>query len=363
MSWRSAKTSPSPDEIIHQSSLSTGIGSMCSSSSYSPINKRVSSVGSVWTLEISNLKECGSVFEVVTCLRRIEEVLNDIDPFDILRYCKADFEGALRVLRNNGLPITEKLSKSFIAMMVKYFDECRLWVLPEIILQEIFLMLPVDEIGVIPSVCSYWKTLYTSDVVWKTQYASKFLLSNPTSAPSEAVSRFGYWSLFRDRLADPHTGDVVEVAWRGKFRLEGQDVYQGLAWWVATVVDHRPPSRYKIHYPGWEERWDEWVDRRRLRWGSQKDLTTRLGVNDPIELWCCGLSVPGAWLESTVKKVRRGQYCVLRAQSSGSVWVTRDRIRPRRRKRTGSSNDSVTDIVPQTISGQMCFPGGRCSVM
>ena len=29
----------------------------------------------------------------------------------------------------------------------------------------------------------------------------------------------------------------VEVAWRGKFRLEASEVYQGLAWWVAEVVD------------------------------------------------------------------------------------------------------------------------------
>ena len=27
------------------------------------------------------------------------------------------------------------------------------------------------------------------------------------------------------------------MAWRGKFRLEASEVYQGLAWWVAEVVD------------------------------------------------------------------------------------------------------------------------------
>lgn len=79
-------------------------------------------------------------------------------------------------------------------------------------------------------------------------------------------------------------GDLVEVAWKGKFRLESLDIYQGLAWyvnmrtyirvyiqgvgalpcasdqsnnqqpnrWSAVVVDKRQDgSRYKIHYPGW----------------------------------------------------------------------------------------------------------------
>tara|TARA_B110000090_G_scaffold192162_1_gene225334 strand:- start:158 stop:352 length:195 start_codon:yes stop_codon:yes gene_type:complete len=50
------------------------------------------------------------------------------------------------------------------------------------------------------------------------------------------------------------------VAWRGKFRLEAMDVYQGLAWWVAEIVDkHTEQGKYKIRYPGWESRWDEWV--------------------------------------------------------------------------------------------------------
>jgi hypothetical protein len=76
-------------------------------------------------------------------------------------------------------------------------------------------------------------------------------------------------------------------------------LYQGLAWWEAVVVDKEEASvdplftaamaggggggggrggadgggdgsgglrlaaRYKIHYPGWISRWDEWVDRSR----------------------------------------------------------------------------------------------------
>ncbi len=33
---------------------------------------------------------------------------------------------------------------------------------------------------------------------------------------------------FQLRLNDPEIGDKIEVAWKGKFRLETQDVYQGI---------------------------------------------------------------------------------------------------------------------------------------
>jgi hypothetical protein len=50
-------------------------------------------------------------------------------------------------------------------------------------------------------------------------------------------------------------------------------------------------------------------------------------VNDIVELWCCGASVPGAWLESYVRKIRDGKYCVGEVLASGNLWVDRDRIR------------------------------------
>lgn len=39
------------------------------------------------------------------------------------------------------------------------------------------------------------------------------------------------------------------------------------------------------------------------------------------------LKVPGAWLESQIKKVRNDRYCVSRVVSTGSLWVDRDRLR------------------------------------
>ena len=91
---------------------------------------------------------------------------------------------------------------------------------------------------------------------------------------------------FQERLFDPFVGDKVEVAWKGRFRLEASDVYQGQAWWIAEVVDkHSSQQKYKIKYPGWDDRWDEWVPITRLRWKVEKNLIVQIRVNDPVEVW------------------------------------------------------------------------------
>ena len=64
-------------------------------------------------------------------------------------------------------------------------------------------------------------------------------------------------------------------------------------------------ARYKIHYPGWVSRWDEWVVRERLRWSWQTtNDNSFIRANDPVEIWCSGNNVPGAWLEARVRRVR-----------------------------------------------------------
>lgn len=124
--------------------------------------------------------------------------------------------------------------------------------MPTDVLHEIFAWLPIDDFGPVASVCSCWRKLAVSDEVWQTFYEYRFLRHNPNTRP---VLKENYLAAFRSRLANPQTGDKVEVAWRGKFRLEALDVYQGLAWWVAEVVDkHASQGKYKIRYPGWENK-------------------------------------------------------------------------------------------------------------
>lgn len=152
------------------------------------------------------------------------------------------------------------------------------------------------------------------------------MISNPGPLPTKKNKSM--IQHFKERLRDPSLGDKVEVAWKGKFRLETNDVYQGLSWWRAEIVDkHKEQSRYKIHYPGWESRWDEWVPSTRLRWMAESNIREGIMVGDTVEVWCCGINVPGAWLECKVKKVKGEKYCLGKVLSSGYLWVERDRIR------------------------------------
>ena len=137
----------------------------------------------------------------------------------------------------------------------------------------------------------------------------------------------------------------MEVAWKGKFRLESADIYQGSAWWVAQIVDkHSSQQKYKIKYPGWDNRWDEWVPRCRLRWAVDKNVVEQICVEEPVEIWCCGATVPGAWLVSHVTEVRGDQYCVGNVLASGEgLWVTRSRMRPAKRE-TKAPRSEIGDL-------------------
>jgi hypothetical protein len=299
---------------------------------------------------------------------------------DRIKYCKPDYEAALRDLRSTDLFLTDKIIQSITAVTIRYFNECLLDCIPEILMQEIFMMIPVEEFSTIASTCQEWKALWRSDIVWKTQYKLRFLPLNPTSMPTKALCP--YFNLFEDRLAHPYIGDHIEVSWRGKFRLEANDIYQGLAWWVGEVVacstsisdKHGPASefdaalhgprsfitKYKIHYPGWESRWDEWVDRERVRWPMKSDnaASAKISKGDTVELWCCGFNVPGAWLESVVKRIKRDRYCVTRAHVSGSIWVPRGRIRPQKTK-----SSLLLEASAATVSNSPVKCSPSCCVM
>jgi hypothetical protein len=80
-------------------------------------------LASQWTVEIQNLSCCGSAFEIVSCLRNLDSLLQDIDQQDRIKYCKSDFEGALYVVRQSNVPISEKVTEIIIGMTLRYFNE------------------------------------------------------------------------------------------------------------------------------------------------------------------------------------------------------------------------------------------------
>ena len=156
----------------------------------------------------------------------------------------------------------------------------------------------------------------------------KFQRHNPNSMPNKGIND-KYIDLYKERLIDPAIGDRVEVSWKGKFRLEATEVYQGRAWWVAEVVDKDiNAGNYKIRYPGWDSRWDEFVPRDRLRWAVDMNINRKISINDVVELWCFGSNVPGAWLETRINKIRGDKYYVGKVLTTGSLWVDRNRLRP-----------------------------------
>ena len=349
------------------------------SPSFKTVLNRRQSTASLWSVQVGNLRHAGSVYEIALCLRELTGILASIDRSDRIKYCKPDFDLAMSDLRTRDVYLTDKIISSISTLCKRFFDECLLDCIPEILMQEIFMMLPMNEFSSVAGVCKEWRTLWRDDIIWKTQYKLRFLNSNPDSMPVCPTCPF--FNLYEDRLAHPYIGDQVEVSWRGKFRLEANDVYQGLAWWVGVVVAcstsvnqkhscdslydssrHGPRvsiTKYKIHYPGWESRWDEWVDRARLRWPMKHhDATSaKISKGDTVELWCCGYNVPGAWLESVVKRIKKDRYCVTRAHVSGSIWVPRERIRPRR-KRAGIASDSPADDLVHDVN---CHPS--CTIM
>ena len=204
------------------------------------------------------------------------------------------------------------------------------------------------------TICRDWLELSEEDALWRDHYLNRFTGGEGdgdgdiSEDEVEAVSpkthtRTSCKRAYKARLEDPRVGDDVEVAWRGKFRLERLEIYRGTAWWVAVVVDkvalgsgdspgrgrkvHAAKAWYKVTFPGWEGRWDEWVSHERLRWRAKGPQLTRITRGDAVEVWCGSQNVPGAWLEASIKRIRGDDVKVERVLSSGSLWVARGRVR------------------------------------
>lgn len=284
-------------------------------------------------------------------MREVRAMLSEIDKRDRIKFCKNDYDSAIVYLKRQKVVWSTELFKEAIAITKDFFDIDPFKKLPLALHQEIFLWLPLEDYCNVACISSEWLEIVSSNEIWSSLYLYKFIDNNPGSMPATLTRYSCFKAAFQDRLAYPHLGDKVEVSWKGKFRLETQDVYQGLAWWLAEIVDkHRSQDRYKIHYPGWESRWDEWVPRSRLRWMVRANTLESILPGDIVELWCCGQNVPGTWLECKVKKIRGRRYCLGRVLSSGYVWVDRDRLRLVRRglPSTGGhhSNESSPTRTP-----------------
>ena len=191
-----------------------------------------SSSGSLWKTEIMKLQKSQSYSEASTSLQRIREVLHEIHPNERMKLCKSDFKEATNFFKAEQHLWSNRLFKEFIAIDKDFFNPSKFLKLPTDILVEIFFWMSISDIAACFSVSWEWYDIASCDQLWRCLYHRKFLVSNPGPMPLQS---FDSRSTFYSRFKLPHIGDKVEVAWRGKFRLETQDVYQGMAWWKAQV--------------------------------------------------------------------------------------------------------------------------------
>ena len=119
-------------------------------------------------------------------------------------------------------------------MIVLQKQQCIFVRLPDPLNYEVLYWLPLADLGTLACVSTEWNRVACSNLVWEKLYHRRFLIKNPSFKPRMDSS---VKQQYRIRLRDPEVGDRVEVSWRGKFRLEGMDVYQGVAWWTAEIVD------------------------------------------------------------------------------------------------------------------------------
>ena len=276
-------------------------------------------------------------------LRRVARALDKADPRE-----RTAARAGLDTIARRGRGWSRENRALLVSLVVHYYPPDRLAGLPRELLEDAVLAnLDVKNLAAMAAVSRAARRAASSDAAWRPQYARRF------GAADDASEHFDFGASlresFRQRLGDPAPGDRVEIAWRGRFRLEGLEVYRGLAWWAAEVVekrdaaaaaaaaphdslDDRRARKYKVHYVHWDARWDEWVARDQLRWPVPEGRTGAVASGDDVEVWCSGSAVPGAWLRAVVTAVEGELYCVGDVASSGRLWVRRDRVRLIQRK-------------------------------
>jgi hypothetical protein len=277
---------------------------------------------------------------------------------------RVSFERTVRIKRGASprLFAAPAVSGKIVDVMSTHFWSDATATLPAGLLREALTWLPLQMRGDVCSVSKRWKCAAEHDFLWEAPYMARFTFHNPSPETPAGLSFKGH---YRYRVSNPQVGDRVQVAWRGKFRLESLDVFNGLAWWLAEVVERHPDgSQYKVAYPGWDHRWDEWVPRDRLRWGNTIKATRLIGyrveVGDDVEVWCGGINVPGAWLEAEVKQMKGGRLYLGSTITGGHFWVETSRcrlVRKGRRARTSSL------VIAAAQASQSCSSAASCTVM
>ena len=107
----------------------------------------------------------------------------------------------------------------------------------------------------------------------------------------------------------PEIGKRLEVEW-------------GKKWWRAKIIDSKP-GQFKIHYLGWDEKWDEWLLRDSTRIREYQPKIYPVGSDVQAE-W------GKKWWPAKILKVKAGLHYIHYPgwSDSWNEWVGANRLRP-----------------------------------
>ena len=185
-----------------------------------------------------------------------------------------------------------------------------------------------------------WLSLSSEDALWRDHYLNRFSGGSDEGDGESSCDEYeDYKQEYKSRLEDPHVGDDVEVAWRGKFRLGGLEICRGTAWWVAVVVDKvaldaasgGPGRGRKIHAASLVQGHVSWMGGPLGRVGLARSVAVarqeyargRYVETAGLRGGRCGSqNVPGLGSKGVCRKIRGDAVEVGRVLSTGSLWVT-----------------------------------------
>eukprot|EP00635_Sarcinochrysidales_sp_CCMP3193_P007179 CAMPEP_0118918810 /NCGR_PEP_ID=MMETSP1166-20130328/18158_1 /TAXON_ID=1104430 /ORGANISM="Chrysoreinhardia sp, Strain CCMP3193" /LENGTH=727 /DNA_ID=CAMNT_0006859197 /DNA_START=71 /DNA_END=2254 /DNA_ORIENTATION=+ len=128
----------------------------------------------------------------------------------------------------------------FVSMLLTYYKGDRLSMLPkDVVCGCVLSFCELPLLARLASVSRATRSLADSDASWRSAYERAFGLQAGVTLHDYGAS---LKESYHQRIRDPTCGDRVEVAWQGRFRLEGLEVYRGLAWWAAEVAEKRAES-------------------------------------------------------------------------------------------------------------------------
>ena len=123
-------------------------------------------------------------------------------------------------------------------------------------------------------------------------------------------------------------------------------------WYSSEIIDGKPSAgAYKVHYCGWDDKWDEWVDAKRLR----AIVKPKLNVGQQYDvLW------EKKWYPATITKTVEDYFYFVHYEGydgEDDEWITPERARVPRDKAGNNAPEFATPesrplVIGETVAAQ-----------